>query len=226
MVPLLAGTFVMGDNAGDSTEKPTRRVRLRGDFAIGKYEVTVGQWNTCVAAGGCQHRSKKAGDTDDLAMRDVSWNDAMEYVRWLSSISGATYRLPSEAEWEFAARGGSSTRYWWGDSPGHGNANCRDCGGQWDRKFPAPVGSFPANPFGLHDMNGSVWEWVADCWHNSYAGAPSDGSVWDQQNCRVRVLRGGSWRNDPTYVRSASRFKYDADVRYTANGFRVAKTLD
>ncbi|MEN8129662.1 MAG: formylglycine-generating enzyme family protein, partial [Pseudomonadota bacterium] len=120
---------------------------------------------------------------------------------------------------------GISTRYWWGNRFKAGTASCKDCGGPWVRKSPPLVGSYPPNPYGLYDMNGSVWEWVDDCWHRSYSGAPRDGTPWQAKNCRVRVLRGGSWRNDSTYMYSAVRFKYDADVRYLVNGLRVAKTL-
>jgi len=106
-----------------------------------------------------------------------------------------------------------------------GNANCKECGEPWRPDGPADVGSFAANPYGLYDMNGSVWEWVSDCWHNSYKGAPADGSVWDDPNCRVRVIRGGSWRDGASYMLSSTRFKYDASVRHSQNGFRVARDV-
>lgn len=120
------------------------------------------------------------------------------------------------------ARGTRST-YWWGADLGKGKANCKDCGGDYDRKTPARVDAHPANPFGLHGTAGGVAEWVADCWSPSHAGAPADGAVRDSRNCRQRVVRGGSWRNDHSYATSASRFYYDADVRYIANGFRVVR---
>jgi formylglycine-generating enzyme required for sulfatase activity len=147
-------------------------------------------------------------------------------VKWLGAKTGKTYRLPTEAEWEYAARGGTKTRYWWGNKLVKGKANCKDCGGDYDRSAPAKISSLGPNPFGLHETNGGVWEWVLDCWHKNYQGAPKDGSARGQDNCRERVLRGGSWRNDSSYVHSASRFKYDADVRYLTNGFRVVKTQE
>lgn len=224
MIKLPPGSFTMGDPRGDRSEKPAHKVSIREPFAIGKYEVTTAQWQACVEAGGCSHRLK-----DDPAprspVRDISWSDAQEYIRWLSRTTGESYRLPTEAEWEYATRAGTDTRYWWGEHIGKGNANCKDCGGDWDHDAPAVVDAYAPNPFGLYGTNGGVWEWVADCWHRNYNGAPRDGSRWDKPDCREYVIRGGAWRNDSTYVHSASRFKYDAYVRYLLNGFRVARSL-
>ena len=224
MVLLPAGRFVMGDTQGDATEKPARTVTIRQPFAIGKHEVTIREWKACVLDGGCSYSPEIAGNDPNSPVRDISWTDAVQYTRWLSAKTGKYYRMPSEAEWEYAARGGTKSRYWWGNQLVKGLANCVNCGGNYDRKSPASTGSFDPNPFGLHDMNGGVWEWVHDCWHKNYKGAPKDGSAWDKDACRVRVLRGGSWRNDSSYVHSASRFKYDADVRYLTNGLRVARS--
>jgi formylglycine-generating enzyme required for sulfatase activity len=225
MVSLPAGSFVMGDNRGDWSEKPAHSVTIKQPFAIGKYEITVAQWNACVLAGGCARSPDIAGTASEIPVRDVSWSDAVEYVKWLGDKTGKPYRLPTEAEWEYAARGGTKTRYWWGNKFVKGKVNCKDCGGAYDHDSPDKIGSLDPNPFGLHDMTGGVWEWVQDCWHHDYKGAPRDGSAWSKDYCRVRVLRGGSWRNDSSYVHSASRFKYDQDVRYLVNGFRVALTL-
>ena len=156
---------------------------------------------------------------------NVSWDDAQEYVRWLSDQTGATYRLLTEAEWEYAARAGTSTAYPWGNEIGSGQANCWDCGSQWDREKTAPAGSFPANAWGLHDMHGNVWEWVADCWNESYLGAPSDGSARLRGECSRRVLRGGSWHIEPWLLRSAYRNGYGSDNGYFNIGLRVARTL-
>lgn len=224
LVKLPAGAFTMGSQAGDPSEKPAHRVTLKVPFAIGKYEVTVGQWTACVEAGACP-RIATAGTAARAPMRDVSWDDAQTYVKWLVKTTGQPYRLPTEAEWEYAARGGTTTKFWWGDQMRKGNANCKDCGEPWQQDAPADVGSFAANPYRLHDMNGSVWEWVSDCWHNSYKGAPSDGHAWDEKNCRVRVIRGGSWRDGESYMPSSTRFKYDASVRQSQNGFRVARDV-
>jgi formylglycine-generating enzyme required for sulfatase activity len=216
---------MMGSNASDPSEKPVHRVSVGTPFAIGKYEVTNDQWNQCVQAGGCPKVAAEDGRGGNTPVRDVSWEDAQQYLKWLSQLSGKRYRLPSEAEWEYAARAGTSSRYWWGEQMRNGNANCKDCGQPWQQSGPSPVGSSSANPFGLHDTAGSVWEWVSDCWHNTYNGAPTDGRVWDQANCRERVIRGGSWRDGANYMLSSTRFKYAAGVRQSQNGFRVARDM-
>ena len=225
LVSLPRGSFTMGSNSGDPSEKPAHQVSIAKPFAIGKYEVTVEQWDACVDAGGCQ-KTGDNGRARNSPARDVSWDDAQQYVKWLGKTTGKAYRLPTEAEWEYAARGGTSTRYWWGEQMRAGMANCKECGDPWQKDAPASAGSFAANPYGLHDVNGSVWEWVADCWHNSYKGAPADGHAWEETNCRTRVIRGGSWREGASYMPSSTRFKYDASVRHSQNGFRVARTLE
>jgi formylglycine-generating enzyme required for sulfatase activity len=226
LISLPPGAFVMGSNSSDPSERPAHRVSINAPFAIGKHEVTVEQWNACVNAGACPRVSGDGDRPENTPVRDVSWDDAQQYAKWLSKLSGKSYRLPTEAEWEYAARGGTSTQYWWGEQMRAGNANCKGCGQPWNQDGPASVGSFGANPYGLHDVNGSVWEWVSDCWHNSYKGAPSDGRSWDQQNCRDRVIRGGSWRDGESYMLSSTRFKYSASVRHSQNGFRVARDLE
>lgn len=225
LVTLPRGSYVMGSNSSDPSEKPAHQVSLGAPFAIGKFEVTVEQWNVCVDAAGCP---RLPGDASrpKAPVRDVSWDDAQLYVKWLSRQSGKSYRLPTEAEWEFAARGGTASRFWWGEQMRPGQANCKDCGQPWQADAPVNVGSFTANAFGLHDMNGSVWEWVSDCWHASYKGAPANGRAWEEPNCRVRVIRGGSWREGADYMPVSTRFKYDASVRHTQNGFRVARDME
>lgn len=223
LVLLPAGGFTMGSNADDPTERPAFMVSIRKAFAIGKHEVTVEQWNACVSAGACPQVTTDASRGPKTPARDISWDDAQLYARWLSKLSGKSYRLPTEAEWEYAARGGTRTRYWWGELMTTGKASCKDCGQPWRADAPGDVGAFAPNPFGLFDMNGSVWEWVSDCWHSSYQRAPSDGSSWDEPDCRVRVLRGGSWREGASYMPSSTRFKYDASVRQSQNGFRVVR---
>lgn len=225
LISLPGGSYTMGSNSGDPSEKPAHHVSINGAYAIGKYEVTVEQWNACVEAGGCPRITSEANRSPSAPVRDVSWDDAQQYVKWLTKVSGKTYRLPTEAEWEFAARGGTSSRYWWGEQMRPGKANCKDCGEPWSQDGPANVGSFAANPFGLHDVNGSVWEWVSDCWHNSYKGAPNDGRNWDAPACHERVIRGGSWRDGASYMPASTRFKYAASVRHSQNGFRVARDL-
>ena len=136
---------------------------------------------------------------------NVSWNDAREYVAWLSSQTGHTYRLLTEAEWEYAARAGSATQFSWGNEIGQERANCGGCSTQWDFVQTAPVGSFAANAFGLHEMHGNVWEWVEDCWNGSYSGAPANGDAWLSGDCSQRILRGGSYDDFPYDLRSAIR---------------------
>lgn len=224
LVSLPAGSYAMGSNSGDPSEKPAHRVSIGKPFAIGKTEVTVEQWNACVAAHACPPLPG-AGAAPNMPVRDLSWDDAQEYVKWLGKQSGKAYRLPSEAEWEYAARGGTASRYWWGEQMRQGMANCKECGDPWQQDAPAPVASFAANPYGLHDMNGSVWEWVSDCWHNSYKGAPADGRSWDENYCSTHVIRGGSWREGASYMPVTTRFRYDTSVRHSQNGFRVARDM-
>jgi formylglycine-generating enzyme required for sulfatase activity/class 3 adenylate cyclase len=221
MVELPGDTFAMG-SSDDPTEQPVFRVTVP-PFALGRRPVTVGEWKRCVAAKACAY---EANGDDDMPVHNLSWNDAQQYVAWLSSVTGSRYRLPTEAEWEYAARGGKTTRYWWGNQLVAGKANCKGCGEASDLPLPMKAGSFAPNPFGLYDMAGGVTQWTADCWHKNYRGAPNDGSAWDAPNCRERVLRGGSWRNGPDYSRTSSRDRYDAGVRYLTHGLRVARSTE
>jgi formylglycine-generating enzyme required for sulfatase activity len=216
----------MGSESGHTSERPAHRVTIARPFGLGKYEVTVAEWQACVDAGGCGSRPAMRGVTDTSPVHNLSWDDARAYVVWLAEQTGQPYRLPTEAEWEYAARAGSEGAFWWGDRIEPDRANCADCGEPWQRKTPAAVGSFAANPLGLHDMNGGVMEWVEDCWAPSHEGAPSDGSARSARNCEQRVLRGGSWRHDASYASSTSRLSYDGTVRYYTNGIRVARDLD
>ena len=217
MVDLPGGNFAMGSNE-DPTEQPVARVTVP-PFALGRGVVTVGEWKRCVAANACKYEPE---GQDDLPVHNISWNDAQQYVAWLSQVAGAQYRLPTEAEWEYAARAGTSTRYWWGNQLVAGMANCKGCEESPDPHQPMKAGSFAPNPFGLYDMAGGVTQWMADCWHKNYRGAPDDGSAWDAPNCRERVLRGGSWMNGPNYSRASCRDRYDAGVRYPTHGLRIA----
>jgi formylglycine-generating enzyme required for sulfatase activity len=231
MVVLSRGDFMMGspkDEPGRAdSEGPQHRVAINYDLAVGKYEVTFAEWDACVDAGGCgNYRPGDQGwGRDRRPVINVSWNDAQAYVQWLSRKSGQKYRLLSEAEWEYAARAGTTTAYWWGREVGRNNANCGSCGSQWDGKQTAPAGSFWANSFGLYDVHGNVWEWVEDCWHNNYNGAPSNGSAWTDDNNCSRGLRGGSWVNYPWVARAALRDYGTPGSRSGNLGFRVARTL-
>lgn len=217
MTPIRGGNFIMGSN-DDITEKPTRRVTIK-PFAIGKYPTTIREWNECVAAKACGF---VATGKDDAPVTNVSWSDAKQFVAWLAGATRKAYRLPSEAEWEYAARGGTQTKYWWGDQFEPGIANCKNCTDIVATEQPIKVGSFKPNPFGLYEMGGGVDQWVEDCWHKNYQGAPADASPWIEAECPSHVIRSGSWKNDARYVRPSSRDSYDTNVRYPTHGFRVA----
>jgi formylglycine-generating enzyme required for sulfatase activity len=153
----------------------------------------------------------------------------VEYAKWLTAQTGNRYRLPTEAEWEYAARGGTETVYWWGNEMKSGMANCAGCGSQWDEKLTAPVGSFLPNPFGLYDTAGNVWEWVEDCDHEDYKGAPTDGSAWNKEdggNCYLRVFRGGAWNYATKGLRSSLRGRGDPGTRSATIGFRLVREMD
>ncbi len=231
MVVVPPGNFLMGDlhGVGYFSEKSIRAVRIDYVFAVGKFEVTFDEWTACVSDGGCNgYRPDDLGwGRSDRPVVHVSWQDAKAYVKWLSRKTDKTYRLLSEAEWEYAARATSRTMFPWGNSIGSGYANCDGCGSLWDDDLTAPVGSFAPNAFGLHDMHGNVYEWVEDCWHSDYQGAPSDGSAWTSGGvCQVRILRGGSYDDTPVLVRSANRDGNITSDRYNLfSGIRVARTL-
>ena len=204
MIEVPAGSFVMGARFGeegaDDNELPRRPVTIGYPLAIGVYEVTFAEWDACVADGGCGGYSPddEGWGRGALPVVNVRPDDAQGYVEWLSGETGAGYRLLSEAEWEYAARAGTDTRYAWGDSIGIGRAHCSGCGTRREFDWLAPVGSFAPNAFGLYDMHGNAWEWTEDCWNSRYdreGGSPTDGSPWLSGNCDLNVLRGGSWRS-------------------------------
>jgi formylglycine-generating enzyme required for sulfatase activity/class 3 adenylate cyclase len=220
MASMPGGTFAMGSD-DDPSEKPTHRVTIK-PFAISKFPVTVREWNACVAAKSCSY---VATGKEDAAVANLSWTDAQQFVEWLSKVTQKPFRLPSEAEWEYAARGGTRTKFWWGDQLQKDMANCKGCNQPYDTSQPLKVGSFKPNSFGLYDMGGNIDQWVADCWHKNYQGAPTDGSAWVDNDCLSHIIRSGSWKNDPSYVRPSSRDHYDTSVRYPTHGFRVAHSL-
>ncbi|MCI0735253.1 MAG: formylglycine-generating enzyme family protein [Beijerinckiaceae bacterium] len=230
MIVVPAGKFSMGSPESESGrtqwEGPRHDVTIAKPFAVSKFEVTFEEWDACVAAAVCQRVADHWG-RGQMPVINVSWDDAKQYIGWLSQLTGKEYRLLTEAEWEHAARAGATTRYFWGDHPGNGNANCDGCGSRWDREQTAPVGSFKPNAFGVYDAHGNVWEWVEDSWHDSYDAAPADGAAWlGRDDLSYRVVRGGSWRNDPPLVRSAVRVKRNKGVRFDTLGFRLARTLN
>ena len=263
MVVVPAGSYRMGSPSYEQGrgvyEGRGLEVTIAAPFAIGRHEVTVAEFGRFVDETGYSAGNScwtyEGGEYEDRAGRGwrnpgfgqsgrhpvacVNWNDAQAYVAWLSRETGEKYRLPSESEWEYAARAGTATARYWGESESgqcrHANgadasakerysgwtvASCRD-----GHVHTAPAGSFAANGWGLHDMLGNVWEWTEDCWNGSYAGAPSDGSAWEYGDCARRVLRGGSWSNGPSVLRAANRSRVTTGIRNIGSGFRVARTL-
>jgi formylglycine-generating enzyme required for sulfatase activity len=229
MVPIPAGRFLMGEPHGDYTdETPAHNVAILRPIAVGRYDITFEDWEACVEDGQCGgYRPDDRGwGREKRPVINVSWYDAKVYIRWLSKKTGERYRLLSEAEWEFAARAGTTSLYYWGASPGNGNALCRGCESSSTNKT-MPVGSFPPNAFGLYDMAGNVWQWTEDCFKEvgGYTGTPNDGSPVEQNGCKQRVLRGGAWSGDVGDVRTADRNQTDPDAHSADTGFRVAKDL-
>jgi formylglycine-generating enzyme required for sulfatase activity len=226
MVLIPAGSFRMGNlnGGGDSDEKPVHRVDVAA-FGLGKYEVTFAQYDAFARATNNTLPDDEGWGRGSRPVTNISWKDAQAYVKWLSGKTGTRFRLPSEAEWEYAARAGTTTKYSWGDDVGRNNAVCGDCGSQWDGKQTAPVGQFRANAFGLYDMHGNVWEWTEDCSHDSYGGAPSNGAAWTVGSCDNRVLRGGSWQFTAAFLRAANRYRDTPAWRINNDGLRVAQDL-
>jgi formylglycine-generating enzyme required for sulfatase activity len=263
MVVVPAGRFLMGSDPGEDRweggrEDPQHEVHIARSFALGRYEVTRAQFaqfveETGYAANGCAVWNGESWHVDaGLSWRDpgysqtpddpvvcVAWLDAKAYLAWLSVRTGRAYRLPSEAEWEYAARAGTTTARYWGERADDGcrYANIGDAAlkrrfgfeGLVDcddgQVFTSPVGRYRPNAFGLYDMLGNAWEWTEDCWNVGYAGAPADGSPWASGDCADRVPRGASWNSHQRNVRSANRGNYRASLRFYHLGFRVARDL-
>lgn len=248
MVVIPPGTFMMGSPATEAgrtrLEDPFHRASIRQPLAVGAHEVSFAEWDECVAQGGCEgYRPNDEGwGRARRPVINVSWNDAMAYVAWLSAKTGSAYRLLSETEWEYAARAGTTAARYWEEAGGPACAHAnlldrRDC----DDGHPAtaPAGSYPANAFGLHDMIGNVSEWVQDCWFLGYEGVPADGVARSRSrggnpieptarlspgDCNKRGHRGGAWNSEPKDARSASRAGHDRNFRANSVGFRVART--
>ena len=232
MIVIPSGKFRMGDiqAKGLKDEQPVHEVDIRRPFAVGQYEITFDQYDEFVRATGRQQPDDEGFGRGRRPVIRVSWNEAVEYAAWLSKQTGRRYRLPTEAEWEYAARGGTETAYWWGNEMKPGLANCIGCGTRPEDRQTAPVGSFKPNPFGLFDTAGNVREWVQDCWHDNYQGAPSDGSAWEKDqngNCNGRVHRGGAFRSvNKENIRSSSRQMYRAGARPDHVGFRLVREIE
>jgi formylglycine-generating enzyme required for sulfatase activity/HD-GYP domain-containing protein (c-di-GMP phosphodiesterase class II) len=230
MVVVPTGSFRMGSlqEGGEADEKPVRTVRFDKPFAMGRYEVTFDEYDRFARASGRKLPDDKGWGRGRNPVINVSWKDAIAYIYWLSEQTGQSYRLPTEAEWEYAARAGSEYKYAWGNDIDTNRANCNGCRSRWDGKQTAPVGSFQPNRFALHDTAGNVWEWVEDCWRPNYNGNPTDTSAWlkvSGGNCGRRMRRGGSWNDDPSYVRLANRGRGAPNYRNFNLGFRVARDI-
>jgi len=235
LIVVPAGIFVMGSNKTRKTEKPAHRVNFKRPFAIGRFEVTFDQWLACVAEKGCRHRPHDHNwGRKSRPVINITWDQAKNYLKWLSRKTGQTYRLPSEAEWEYVHRAGTRSKFWWGDETGSKMANCRDCESKQccsakDHSCCShetkPVGTFGANPFGVFDTAGNAFEWVEDCWNADHRGAPSDGTARKTGNCRFRVIRGRSFYYFSKVSQGTYRAKNPPGVKSYWLGFRVLREL-
>jgi formylglycine-generating enzyme required for sulfatase activity/serine/threonine protein kinase len=227
MVVIPAGRFRMGDlhGNGDDNERPVHDVIIAQPFALARYEVTFDQYDRFAKQTGRPLPDDSGWGRGNRPVINVSWEDANAYTRWLAEQTGQPYRLPTEAEWEYSARAGTESIYWWGDTPRPGYAVCDGCDSRWGGQQTAPVGSMKANPWGLHDMSGNVDEWVLDCYEPDYRNAPVDGSAATTRDCTHRVMRGGSWFDIPRVIRPASRYRHPATSSRNSWGFRVALDL-
>jgi len=237
MVVVPADRFTMGSPGSEEgrydDEGPQHTVTIGKPFAVGKFAVTFDGWDACVADGGCNgyKPSDQGWGRGRRPVINVSWNDATAYAEWLSRKTGKTYRLLSEAEREYVTRAGTTTPFWWGTSISTQQANYNGTftygngpKGEY-RQRTLPVDSFEPNPWGLYQVHGNVWEWAQDCWHDTYAGAPSDGSASKTGDCGRRVLRGGAWYLSPRNLRAAIRDRITPGIRSSNFGFRLGRTL-
>jgi len=226
MIKLPAGTFRMGGATavGSSDERPRHKVNTRS-FMVSVYEITFDEYYRFARATKRKKPKSDGRDPKTYPVIDVSWDNAFAYTQWLSKQTGKRYRLLSEAEWEYAARGGTTTSFWWGARSGVSNAHCFDCKSDYNTSKSAKVGTYKANPFGLYDTAGNVYEWVHDCYHRNYRNAPDDGSVWVGGDCNVRVVRGGAYRSPADSMRVENREKFKSNKGQYNVGFRVARDL-
>jgi formylglycine-generating enzyme required for sulfatase activity len=231
MVVLPSGSYTMGSPPSErgrwDDESPQHIVTIAKPFAVAKFDITFDEWAACAAGGGCDgYKPPDQGwGRGRRPVINVTWYDANAYVTWLAKTTGKTYRLLSESEWEYAARAGTTTAYYWGDNIGTNNANCESCGSQWDNQQTAPVGSFSPNQFGLYDMAGNVDQWLQDCYNATYDGAPADGSAWISGDCKSRIVRGGYLYSQPSAIRSACRGRLSPTAQGDELSFRVGRTL-
>jgi len=219
MVVIGAGRFMMGGQ-GDSDEQALHEVSIK-DFAMGRYEVTFAEYDRFAEATGHQKPDDNGWGRGNRPVINVSQSDALAYTQWLSQQTGKQYRLPTEAQWEYAARAGTDTQYWWGNELLSNQANCYRCGSQWDNKQTAPIGTFAPNAFGLNDTLGNVWEWTCSAYSYQYNGK--------EQSCQTQqqlgVIRGGAWNDQPKHLRAADRYKKWTDYHNYDLGFRLARAI-
>ena len=213
---------VSGRNC-DTEEHPVHDVRVPS-FALSRREVTFAQWDVCVEYGPCERSGDEGWGRDNRPVIFVSWHEAQEYASWISRVTGESYRLPSEAEWEYAARAGTETAFPWGNRIGRGNANTERSNVRGTVRV--DNGWFSSNAFGLYHMIGNVLEWVQDCWNATYSGAPSDGGAWEEGNCTIRMARGGHMRSNAELSRIPTRWRRLPDREENYIGFRLAKTIE
>ncbi|MBF0355090.1 MAG: SUMF1/EgtB/PvdO family nonheme iron enzyme [Alphaproteobacteria bacterium] len=230
------GNFMMGSARGHENEQPEHQVSLAKPFALARFEITFDDWQACVDAKGCSRQpDDHQWGKGKRPVMNITFDDVTQYLTWLSHKSGKRYRLPSEAEWEWAAKGGVATSYPWGERMEEGRANCRECGAKPFGGFSsAPVGSYPPNGYGLYDMAGNVWEWTQDCWHPDHQGASPEGRPRGPEaqplpglsSCMARVMKGGAWYYYAPMARPQARAKNDSRVFSYVLGFRPARDLD
>lgn len=227
MVTINAGQFKMGSSGSSrhADEQPRHDVSV-GKFAISKFEITFAQYDQFANAKGRKVPDSLYLDRETHPVIFTSWDDAFYFTKWLSEETGKKYRLPSEAEWEYAATAGSKAPFPWGYNEEPGKAHCFGCGSGFDPRKPTKIGSFEANKFGIKDMNGNVAEWVHDCWHENYKDAPSDSAVWEGGECSFRVVRGGAYTTPPNSIRSQNRDKFKSENAYDHIGIRIVRDLD
>ena len=229
MVVIPHGQFIMGSSPEEAErqpeESPQHQITIPRNFAMGVYPVTFQDYMVFAEAEKIPLPSDQGWGQGTRPVINVSWNDAIEYCNWLSNVTGRVYRLPSETEWEYAARGNTKTRFSWGDDIGIRNAHCDGCDPDHELERTLPVGSFSPNPFGLYDIHGNVFEWCQDRWHANYCGIPEDGSAWMSSSENKRVIRGGSWIDHPKHLRSANRYSCDLNYKDDYLGFRVVREL-
>jgi formylglycine-generating enzyme required for sulfatase activity len=236
-----AGEFRMGspieEDGRDHQEGPMHKVRIGYSFLVGRYDVTVGEFSAFVKetgydAGRCDGKADLSWRNPGFPQDDaspvvcVNFADAQAYAAWLSKKTRHTYRLLSEAEYEYVNRAGTRTAFWWGPKVGVNHANCAACGSVWDHNRTSPVGGFPPNRFGLYDTTGNVYAWVSDCWNDIYDNAPVDGAPNRQGDCSMRGLRGGGWGSGVPHIRAAFRLADPSGARYDNMGFRLARSRD